>query len=83
MIKMVKKEIKINGEECLWNRQDYLDIYKQEVLGRIAYFTLIDMDHIENNTSNNSSIVAHVLVATVMFLLSCCLAMIGGYTYRD
>jgi hypothetical protein len=37
------------------------------------------MDHTENNASNNPSIVACVFIATVTFLLSCCLAT---YTYR-
>jgi hypothetical protein len=46
-------------------------------------FLQYDMDCKENKASNNSSIDACSLVDIVMFLLSCCLAMIGGYTYRD
>jgi hypothetical protein len=40
------------------------------------------MDTMENDVSNNSSIVAGVSVAVVTFLLSQCLTMIGGYTCR-
>jgi hypothetical protein len=40
------------------------------------------MDHTENNVSNNSSIGACVFVAMVTFLLSLCLATLGGYTDR-
>jgi hypothetical protein len=32
--------------------------------------------------SNNSSTAMHVLLAMVTFLVSHCLAMIGGYTHR-
>jgi hypothetical protein len=48
----------------------------------IAYFPWYDTGHIENDASNNSSVVACVFVTGVMFLLSRCLATIGGYTYR-
>jgi hypothetical protein len=48
----------------------------------IAYFPWYDMDCIENDPLNDSSIVAYVLVAAVTFLLSRCLATIGRYTYR-
>jgi hypothetical protein len=40
------------------------------------------MDCIENDASNNSSIVACVFVATVMFLRSRCLEKVKGYSYR-
>jgi hypothetical protein len=40
------------------------------------------MDCIENDMSNNSSIVFCVFVAAVTFLQSCCLATIGEYIYR-
>jgi hypothetical protein len=48
----------------------------------IVYFPWYDTGHIENDVSNNSSIVACVFVAEVTFLPSRCLATIGGYTYR-
>jgi hypothetical protein len=54
---------------------------KQEVLGRIAYFPST-WHWIENDVSYNSSITVRVFSASVMFLLSHCLVMIGGYTYR-
>jgi hypothetical protein len=44
----------------------------------IAYFPLYDTGHIENDASNNSSIVACVFVTAVTFLPSRCLATIGG-----
>jgi FlaG/FlaF family flagellin (archaellin) len=40
------------------------------------------MDRIENDASNNSPIVACVLVAAVTFVLSRCLATIERYPYR-
>jgi hypothetical protein len=40
------------------------------------------MDRIENDMSNNSSIVACVFVVVVTILPSSCLATISGYTYR-
>jgi branched-subunit amino acid transport protein len=40
------------------------------------------MDHIENDASNSSSVVACIFVAAATFLLSRCLATIRGYTYR-
>jgi hypothetical protein len=46
----------------------------------IAYFPINDTDHVENDASNNSSIVAYVFVAAVTFPPSRCLATIGGYT---
>jgi hypothetical protein len=49
----------------------------------IAYFPLYVTDHIENYASNNSSIVAFVLVIAVTFLPSRCLATRGGYFYRQ
>jgi hypothetical protein len=60
----------------------------------IAYFPWYDTGHIENDASNNSSIVACVFVAAIMFLPrgwlatirkylpSRCLATIEGYTYK-
>jgi hypothetical protein len=48
----------------------------------ITYFPWYDTGHIENDTSNNSSIVACVFVTTVMFLQSHCLATIGGFLPR-
>jgi hypothetical protein len=48
----------------------------------IAYFPWYDTDHIENDTSNNSSSVACVFVTAVTFLPSRCLAMIGGFLPR-
>jgi hypothetical protein len=46
----------------------------------IAYFPWYDTGRIENDASNNSYIIACVLVVT--FLPSRCLATIGAYTYR-
>jgi hypothetical protein len=40
------------------------------------------MDRIENDASNDSSIVARVFVAAVTFLPRGCLATVGGYKYR-
>jgi hypothetical protein len=45
----------------------------------IAYFPSYDTGHIENDSSNNSSIVACVFVTAVTFLPSRCLATIGGF----
>jgi hypothetical protein len=45
----------------------------------IAYFPWYDTDHIENDVSNNSSIVPCAFVTAVTFLLSQCLATIGEY----
>jgi hypothetical protein len=47
----------------------------------IAYFPWYDTDHIQNNSSNKSYIVC-VFVATVIFLPSRCLAMVGD-THTD
>jgi hypothetical protein len=44
----------------------------------IAYFPWYDTDHIENDASNNSFIVACVFLTAVTFLTSSCLAMIQG-----
>jgi hypothetical protein len=44
----------------------------------IAYFLWYDMDRIENHASNNYSIVACVIDATVRFLPSRCVATIGA-----
>jgi hypothetical protein len=48
----------------------------------IAYFSLMRMDRIANDGSNNSCIVACVFVAAVTFLRSRSLATIDGYTYE-
>jgi hypothetical protein len=45
----------------------------------IAYFPRYDTGHIENDASNNSPIVACVLVTAVTFLPSRCLAPLGGF----
>jgi hypothetical protein len=45
----------------------------------IAYFPWCDTGHIENDASNNSSIVACVFVTAVTFLPSLCLATIRGF----
>jgi hypothetical protein len=45
----------------------------------MAYFPRYDTDHIENDVSNNSSIVAYVFVTAVTFLLSSYLATIGKF----
>jgi hypothetical protein len=45
----------------------------------MAYFPFYDTGHIENDASNNSSIVACVFVTAVTFLPSRCLATIGGF----
>jgi hypothetical protein len=43
----------------------------------IAYFPCYDTGHVENDASNNSSVVACVFVTAVRFLPSRCLATIG------
>jgi hypothetical protein len=48
----------------------------------IVYFPWYDTGHIENDASNNSSIVSCVFVTVITFLASRCLVTIGGYTYR-
>jgi hypothetical protein len=45
----------------------------------IAYFPLYKTGHIENDTSNNSSIVVCLFVTVVTFLQSHCLATIGRF----
>jgi hypothetical protein len=45
----------------------------------IAYFPRYNTGHIENDASNNSSIVACVFVTAVTFLPSRCLAPTGGF----
>jgi hypothetical protein len=50
--------------------------FREEV---IAYFCWYDTDHIENDASNNSSIVACVFVTAITFLPSRCLATIGEF----
>jgi hypothetical protein len=55
--------------------------YKQQgdlisLLLFLAYFPWYDTDHIENDASNNSSVVAYVFVTAVTFQLSRCLAAI-------
>jgi hypothetical protein len=53
---------------------------KQEVLGRTNRLpSTIRHGHIENDASNNSSIVACIFVTAVTLLPSRCLAMIGGF----
>jgi hypothetical protein len=49
----------------------------------IACFPWYDTGHIENDASNNSSIVACVFVTAVTFLSSRCLATIRGYTHTQ
>jgi hypothetical protein len=39
------------------------------------------VDHIENDASNNSSIVVRIFITAVMVLPSCCLETLGGYAY--
>jgi hypothetical protein len=46
---------------------------------QIAYFPWYDTGHIENDASNNSSIVACLFVTAVTFLEKRCLATIGGF----
>jgi hypothetical protein len=46
----------------------------------IAYFPWYETDHIENDASNNSSIVACVFVTAVTFVPSRCLATMGFFT---
>jgi hypothetical protein len=48
----------------------------------IACFPCYNTGRIENDASNNSSIVACVFVTAVTFLPSRCLATIRRYTYR-
>jgi hypothetical protein len=65
----------------MWQHDTYQNKKFLEQL--IAYFSWYNTDRIENDVSNNSSIVAHVLFAAVSFFLpSRCLAKIEGYIYR-
>jgi hypothetical protein len=52
-----------------WNKK-----YSEEL---ISYFPWYDTGHIENDASNNYSIVAFVFVTAVMFLPSRCLVTIN------
>jgi hypothetical protein len=63
-----------NSEENVLNKKFWEEL--------IPYFPWYDTDRIENDASNNSSIVACVFVATVTFSPSRCLATIRGYTCR-
>jgi hypothetical protein len=45
----------------------------------IAYFPWCDTSHIQNDASNNSSIIACVFITSVTFLPSRCLVTIGGF----
>jgi hypothetical protein len=55
------------------------NIYKNKKFWEelIAYFPWYDTGHIENDASNNTSVVACVFVTTITFLPSSCLAMMG------
>jgi hypothetical protein len=64
--------------QTAWRSHKYtLDKKFWEIL--IAYFPWYNTDRIENNGSNNSSIVACVFVTAFKFLKSRCLATIGGF----
>jgi hypothetical protein len=74
-----------------WNTQNQaneIDIWAWEYItinsGKkcCPSFLWYDTNLIENETSNNPSIVACVFVATGSYIPSRCLATIGGYTYR-
>jgi hypothetical protein len=54
-------------------------IYKKFWEEVIAYFSWYDTDRIENDVSNNYSIVACVFVTAVTFPSSRCLATIGEF----
>jgi hypothetical protein len=45
----------------------------------IAYFPSYDTDHIENDASNNSSILACAFITAVTFVLNRCVVTIGGF----
>jgi hypothetical protein len=60
---------------CILNRQNNNKFWEE----LIAYFPWYDTGHIENDASNNSSIVACVFVTEVTFLPSRCLATIRGF----
>jgi hypothetical protein len=68
---------KEQGEERLRNLQCLNNKSFSEEL--IAYFSWYDTGHIENDASNNSSLVACVFVTAVTFLPSHCLAKIRGF----
>jgi hypothetical protein len=55
---------------------------KTKILGRTNHLLLFDVTWNTENYASSSSVVAYVFVAALMFLLSHCLAMIMGYTYR-
>jgi hypothetical protein len=58
----------------VWDTEKPLKKFWEEL---IAYFPWIDTGHIENDASNNSSIVACVFVTAVTLLPSRCLATMG------
>jgi hypothetical protein len=62
-----------------WPRIDETEKNKKFWDELIAYFPWYDTDRIENDVSNNSSIVACVFVAAATFLPSRCLATTGGF----
>jgi hypothetical protein len=64
-------------------RNDFLQIMRSDKFWEelIVYFPWYDTGHIENDASNDSSIVACVFVPPVRFLPSRCLATIRGF-YR-
>jgi hypothetical protein len=77
----------------MWKDVEWISLHKNSTGGTeennkkfweelIAYFPWYNMDYIENDVSNNSYIVACVFITVVTFLLSRCLATLGGYTYR-
>jgi hypothetical protein len=63
----------------LWLFNTTMVIYKKFLEELIAYFPWYDMGHIENDASNNSSIVSCVFVTAVTFLANRCLTTIGGF----
>jgi hypothetical protein len=60
----------------VWSNQNSNKKFWEEI---IAYFPWYDTSHIENDASNNSSIVACVFIIAVTFLPSRCLATIRRF----
>jgi L-cystine uptake protein TcyP (sodium:dicarboxylate symporter family) len=69
------------GREEGIKRKKYIMI-KKEILARSNHLLSLIQHSIENNVSNNSSIIACVLFAMVLGLPSLCLTTTAGDTYR-
>jgi hypothetical protein len=72
-----------HSKNTIGRQREYLDIRNKRFLEELKpTFLGYDTDRLDNDASNNSSIVACVFIAAVIFQPSSCLAMIGEYIYR-